>query len=323
MHASVWRDSTEGSKRVADTNRDGIDMSTRAWGELLLLSAIWGGSFFSIAIALREMGPVTVVLHRVGWAAVLLWLVVAARGLSVPRGARVWGAFLVMGCLNNVIPFTLMSWGQIQIGTGLTAIFNAMTAVFAVLVAAMFLRDEPLNARRLGGVLLGFLGVVVIKGIDRLGALDPQSLGTYAVLAGALSYAFAGVWARRTLRGQPPEVAAAGMLTGSTVVMVPLVLGLEGVPTLALAAPTWGAIGYFAVLATAGAYLLYYRVLAMAGAGNLLLCTLIIPPIAILLGVAFLGETLTPQTLTGFALIAAGLAVIDGRLLRWKRLTNA
>ncbi len=301
---------------MADTNRDGIDMSTRAWGELVLLSVIWGGTFLSVAIALREIGPVTVVLHRVGWAAVLLWLVVAARGMKVPRGARVWGAFLVMGCLNNVIPFTLMSWGQLQIGTGLTAIFNAMTAVFAVLVAAMFLRDEPLSARKLGGILLGFLGVVVIKGIDRLGALDPEALGTYAVLAGALSYAFAGVWARRTLRGQPPEVAAAGMLTGSTVVMVPLVLATEGVPTLALSAPTWGAIGYYSVLATAGAYLLYYRVLAMAGAGNLLLCTLIIPPIAILLGVVFLGETLAPQTLTGFALIAAGLAVIDGRLLR-------
>jgi drug/metabolite transporter (DMT)-like permease len=326
MHASLWRDSSEGGKHVADTNRTGIDMSTRAWAELLLLSAIWGGIFFSVAIALREIGPVTVVLHRVGWAAALLWLVVVAqgvarggaRGVAVPRGARVWGAFLVMGVLNNVIPFTLMSWGQIQIGTGVTAIFNAMTAVFAVLVAAMFLRDEPLSIRKLGGVMLGVLGVVVIKGFERLGALDPQSLSTYAVLAGALSYAFAGAWARRTLSGQPPEIAAAGMLTGSTLVMAPLALATEGMPTLALSAPTWGAIGYFSVVGTAGAYLLYFRVLAMAGAGNLLLCTLIIPPIAILLGVAFLGEVLEPQTLTGFTLIAAGLAVIDGRLLWWR-----
>jgi drug/metabolite transporter (DMT)-like permease len=297
-------------------------MSTRAWAELLLLSAIWGGIFFSVAIALSEIGPVTVVLHRVGWAAALLWLVVVAREVAVPRGVRIWGAFLVMGVLNNVIPFTLMSWGQIQIGTGVTAIFNAMTAVFAVLVAAMFLRDEPLSTRKLGGVMLGVLGVVVIKGFDRLGALDPQSLGTYAVLAGALSYAFAGAWARRTLSGQPPEIAAAGMLTGSTLVMAPLALATEGMPTLALSAPTWGAIGYFSVVGTAGAYLLYFRVLAMAGAGNLLLCTLIIPPIAILLGVAFLGEVLETQTLTGFTLIAAGLAVIDGRLLRWRRLTK-
>jgi drug/metabolite transporter (DMT)-like permease len=305
---------------VFDLSRTRTDLSTRAWVELLLLSIIWGGVFFSVAIALREIGPFTAVLHRVGWAALLLWLVVAARRLTVPRTARLWGAFLVMGCLNNVIPFTLMSWGQIQIGTGLTSIFNAMTAVFAVLVAALFLRDEPLSARRVGGIILGFLGVVVIEGVDKLGALDPQSLGSYAVLAGALSYAFAGVWARRTMRGQPPEVAAAGMLTGSTVVMVPLVLMTEGVPSLDLSAPTWGAIGYYSVIATAGAYLLYDRVLAMAGAGNLLLCTLIIPPVAILLAVEVLGETLQPQALAGFALIAVALAVIDGRLLRrWRR----
>jgi drug/metabolite transporter (DMT)-like permease len=301
---------------MADIRRDGIDISGRAWAELVLLSLIWGAIFFSVAIALREIGPVTVVLHRVGWAAVLLWLVVWGRGLAVPRGARIWGAFLVMGCLNNVIPFVLMAWGQLQIGTGVTSIFNAMTAVFAVLVAAVFLRDEPLSARKLGGIMLGFAGVVVIKGVDRLGAMDPQSLGSYAVLAGGLSYAFAGVWARRTMRGQPPMVAAAGMLTGSTLVMVPLALATEGVPSLALSGPTWWAIGYYSVVATAGAYLLYYRVLAMAGAGNLLLCTLIIPPVAILLAVVFLDEVLEPQALAGFALIAAGLAVIDGRLLR-------
>jgi drug/metabolite transporter (DMT)-like permease len=294
-------------------------MSTRAWAELMLLSLIWGGVFFALAIALREIGPVTAVLHRVGWAAVLLWLVAWARGLRAPHGVRIWAAFLVMGCLNNVIPFTLMAWGQLQIGTGLTAIFNAMTAVFAALVASACFADERLTARRFGGAVLGFAGVVVIKGPERLLAFDPQALGSYAVLLGAFSYALAGAWAKRHLGGQPPVVAAAGMLTGSTLVMAPLALALEGVPALALPAPAWAAIGYYAVVATAGAYLLYYRVLAMAGAGNLLLCTLIIPPVALVLGVAFLGEVLEPRAAAGFALIAAGLAVIDGRLLRrWR-----
>ena len=304
---------------MSDGTRAGTDISPRAWAELMLLSLIWGAVFFSVAIALREIGPLTSVLHRVGWAAVLLWAIVLARGLAVPRTVRVWGALLVMGALNNVIPFSLMSWGQLQIGSGLTAIFNAMTAPFAVLVAAIFLRDEPPSLRRLGGVLLGFAGVVVIKGPENLFALDPQALGTYAVLIGALSYAFAGAWARRTLPDQPPMVAAAGMLTGSTLLMVPLAVLAEGVPTLALSATTWGAIAYFAVLGTAGAYLLYYRVLAMAGSGNLLLCTLIIPPTAILLGVLVLGERLEPHALAGFGLIALGLAVIDGRLVRWAR----
>ena len=291
-------------------------MSSRAWIELMLLSTLWGGSFFSIAIALREVGPLTAVLHRVGWAAVLLWIVVLVRGYRVPWDLRIWGAFLIMGALNNVIPFTLMSWGQTQIESGLTSILNAMTAIFGVAVAALILRDEPLSRRRLAGVALGFAGVVVVTGVDRIGALDLQSVAQYAVIAGALSYAFASVWAKLTLRGHPPELAAAGMLSGSTVLMVPLVLAGEGVPRLDLATSTWLAIGYYAVFATAGAYLLYYRVLGMAGAGNLMLCTLLIPPIAILLGSVFLEERLALTDYLGFALIAAGLLVIDGRLTR-------
>ncbi len=294
-------------------------MSTRAWAELMLLSLIWGTVFFAIAIAQREIGPVTVVLHRVGWGAAILWLVAWGHGLALPCGLRLWGAFLVMGCLNNAIPFTLMSWGQTQIGTGLTAIFNAMTAIFAVLVAAIFLADERLTARRLGGAAVGVAGVVVIKGPEHLLALDLQSLGAWAVLAGTLSYAFAGVWAKRHLRSQHPVLAAAGMLTGATMLMVPLALLTEGVPSLALSVPTWTAIAYYAAVATAGAYLLYYRVLGMAGTGNLLLCTLLIPPVALFLGVVFLGEPLEPRAVAGFSLIAAGLAVIDGRVLRIAR----
>lgn len=299
----------------------GTEMTPRAWAELTLLSLLWGGSFFSVAIALQEIGPVTTVLHRVGWAALVLWVIVLARRLPVPGDSRLWGAFLVMGCLNNVIPFTLMSWGQLHIESGLTSIFNAMTAPLGVLVAAILLRDEPLSGRRMAGVALGVAGVVVIIGVDRLGALDPRALGQWAVLAGALSYAFASTWAKMTIRGVHPLVAAAGMLTGSTLVMGPLTVWLEGMPSLALTAPTWGAIAYYALFSTALAYLLYYRVLGMAGAGNLMLCTLLIPPVAILLGSAFLDERLTPEAFAGFALIATGLAVIDGRLLRRRKIS--
>lgn len=296
-------------------------MSGRAWIELALLSLLWGGSFFAVAIALGEIGPVTTVLHRVGWAALVLWLIVLARGLPLPRGRGLWGAFLVMGCLNNVIPFTLMSWGQLHIESGLTSIFNAMSAPLGVLVAAALLRDERLTRRRAVGVALGFAGVVVIMGIDRLGSLDPRALGQWAVLAGALSYAFAGSWAKMHLRGVHPLVAAAGMLTCSTAVMAPLAVASEGVPTLALTAATWSAIAYYALFSTALAYLLYYRVLGMAGAGNLMLCTLLIPPVAIFLGWAFLEERLAPQAFAGFALIALGLAVIDGRLFRRRQIS--
>ncbi|MEM9370862.1 MAG: DMT family transporter [Pseudomonadota bacterium] len=294
-------------------------MSGRAWVELILLSVLWGGSFFSIAIAQREIGPITVVLHRVLWAALLLWALAFWRGLTIPRAVGPWLVFLIMGLLNNVLPFTLMSWGQTKIETGLVSVFNATAAIFGVMVAAAFLRDEPLTLSRFGGVILGVTGVAVISGIEALFSFDPRSLGQLAVLGGAVSYAFASVWGKLWLRGYDPVVAAAGMLTGSCLIMLPLSIATEGVPSLDLSAETWGAIGYFAFLATAGAYLLYYRILAIAGAGNLMLCTLLIPSVAITLGAVYLGEMLDPKAYAGFGLIALGLIVIDGRLLRRKR----
>ncbi|MCG6903448.1 MAG: DMT family transporter [Rhodobacter sp.] len=291
-------------------------LSGRAWAELLLLSALWGGSFLSIRIALDEIGFVTAVLHRVFWAAIVLWLVVLAMRLPLPRTPRIWAAFVVMGLLNNVIPFSLMAWGQLYIETGLTSILNAATAIFGVVVAATVFRDERLTWQRGLGVGLGFLGVAIAIGLDNLTRFDPRSLAQLAVLGGALSYAVAGSWARATLSGLPPQVAAAGMLTGSSLIMMPAALWLEGVPGLALQPGTLIAIAYYAFAATAFAYLLYYRVLAMAGSGNLMLCTLLIPPVAIGLGALVRGEALLPQAYLGFGLLALGLLVLDGRLAR-------
>lgn len=285
-----------------------------ALAELLLLAAIWGASFFSIAVALREMGPLTAVLHRVGWAAALLWAAALWRGSAIPRDPAIWGAFAVMGLLNNVIPFGLMAWGQTQIETGLVSILNATTAIFGAVVAAAILPDERLTARRAVGVALGFAGLVAVVGADALGGLSLRSAAQGAVALGALSYAFASVWARLRLRGLPPETAAAGMLTCSAAMTAPLVWAVEGAPSLSLRAETWAAIAWFAGAGTALAYLLYYRVLAKAGAANLTLVTLLIPPIAIALGAAFLGERPGPGAALGYALLALGLAVMDGRL---------
>lgn len=294
-------------------------LTSRAWGELVLLSLIWGGSFLSVRIALDELGPLTVVAHRVGWGALILWGVVVIRRIPLPRSPRIWAAFLVMGVLNNVIPFTLMAWGQLHIETGLTSILNAATAIFGVVVASIFFADERLTPRRAVGVALGFLGVATAIGIGALARIDLRSLAQMAVLAGAMSYAFAGAWARVRLSGLPPQLAAAGMLSGSTIVMLPLAWAVEGPIRFDLAPATWVAIAYYAVIATAFAYLLYYRVLAMAGSGNLMLCTLLVAPVAIILGAVFLGETLLPHAYAGFSLLALGLFILDGRLLRHLR----
>lgn len=290
-------------------------LSGRAWAELLLLGLIWGASFLSIRIALDEIGFMTSVAHRTFWAMLVLWAVVFAVRLPVPRSTRIWGAFLVMGMLNNMIPFGLMAWGQLHVESGLTSILNAATAIFGVIAAALFFADERITARKGIGVLLGFAGVAIAIGLDNFRSFDLRSLAQLAILAGTVSYALAGVWARKMLGGLPPHVAAAGMLTGSALISVPLALIFEGAPTLALQTDTLLAIGYYSIIATAGAYLLYYRVLAMAGSGNLMLVTLLIPPVAILLGAWVRGESLNPNAFAGFALLALGLAVLDGRLV--------
>jgi len=291
-------------------------LSAQAWLELLLLAAIWGGIFLASRIALDEVPVFTLVAHRVFWAALILWAVVLLRRQDVPTSPGVWAAFLVMGLLNNIVPFTLLNWAQLTIETGLTSIFNATTAIFGVLVAALMLPDERLTLRKAVGVSLGFLGVATAIGLSNLTDLNPRSLAQLAAVAATLSYAFAGVWARKRLAGQPPQIAAAGMLTGASVVAIPLALIMDGPITLTLEPSTWAAIAYCAIIATAGAYLLYYRVLAMAGSGNLMLVTLLIPPFAIVLGALVLGETLAPRAYAGFALLAVGLLVLDGRLFR-------
>ncbi len=291
-------------------------LSSRAWAELLLLSAIWGASFLSIRVALDEVPVMTSVAHRVFWAALVLWAYVAIRRLPLPKNPRIWGAFLVMGLLNNAVPFSLMAWGQLYIETGLTSIFNAATAIFGVLIAALVFADERLTPNRVIGVVIGFFGVATAIGLENLANIDIRSLAQLAVILGTLSYAFAGAWARAKMGGLAPQVAAAGMLTGSSLIMVPLAYVIDGAPSFALAGDTVLAIGYFSLIATAGAYLIYYRVLAMAGSGNLMLCTLLVVPVAITLGVLVRGETLSAQALTGFALLALGLMILDGRILR-------
>jgi drug/metabolite transporter (DMT)-like permease len=241
------------------------------------------------------------------------------RRLPFPTSPRLWAAFLIMGLLNNLIPFSLLNFAQLTIESGLTSIFNAATAFFGVLLAALFLPDERLTLRKVLGVAMGFLGVATAIGLTHLTQLDPRSLAQISALLATLYYGFAGIWGRKKLADCAPAVAAAGMLTCSALMSLPLAYVVEGPISLTLSAPTWAAIAYGAALGTAGAYLLYYRLLATAGSGNLLLVTLLVPPFAILLGTLFLGETLHPRAFAGFALLTLGLLVLDGRLFFYLR----
>jgi drug/metabolite transporter (DMT)-like permease len=292
------------------------------WALMALLALIWGGSFTANRGAVGEVGVFTTVAFRVGGAALLLWAVVLARHLRVPGGWRTIAAFGAMGVLNNVIPFTLIVWGQTHIPSGLASILNGATAIFTVALAPLFFADERLTAQRALGVLIGFAGVAVTIGLGALAALDLTSLAQLAVLAATLSYAVAGIFARKALKGLAPEVSAAGMLTGAAAVMIPLALWREGPPPLRYSPAAWASLLYLAAVASSLAYFLYYEVLRRAGAGNLSIVTLMIPPAAVLLGRFFFGEALKTSAYLGFALLALGLLLLDGRLGRRTRRTE-
>ena len=292
-------------------------MSALEWGLLVALSMLWGGSFFFAEVALMELPPLTVVLARLALAAPALLVLVFASGRRLPSSIAAWRPFVVMGLANNVVPMCLIVAGQTQIAGGLAAVLNATTPLFTVLLAHLWTADEKLTAPKLLGVLAGFGGVVVM--IGPLAGLDWNLAAQGAVLAAALSYALAGIYGRR-LRATPPLIAATGQVTAAAVLLLPLTLLLEQPWTLA--APglaTWGALAGISLLSTALAYILYFRILATAGASNLLLVTFLIPVSAILLTSVFLGEQLAPSQLAGMALIALGLAFIDGRLLAGRR----
>lgn len=244
----------------------------------------------------------------------VLWAVIVFLRLPIPRDGRTWFAFLIMGLANNVVPFGLLTWGQQYIETGLTSILNGATAIFGVVIAAIVFADEKLTLPKGIGVLLGFAGVILTVGPKSLGQFDLKSTAQIAVLGAAFSYGAAGSWARARLGHLAPQVAAAGMVTGSTLILLPAALLIDGPVVFDLNPITWIAIAYYALFATAGAYLLYYRVLAMAGSANLMLVTLIIPPVAIFLGVVVLDEALSPQVFGGFALLALGLLILNGTI---------
>ena len=285
------------------------------WVLLIVLSVLWGGSFFFTEVALVELPPFTVVFGRVGFAAMALLMLMRAFGHRIPLDWRLLRAFLVMGVLNNLIPFGLIVWGQTLMASGLAAILNATTPLFSVVLAHFLTHDEKLTVPRLLGVLFGLGGVAVMVGGDALSGLGFDVVARLAVLGAALSYAVAGIYGRR-FKDTPPLVTAAGQVTATTVLLLPIMLAVDRPWNLATPSPTtWGAIAALALLSTAAAYMIYFRILAAAGATNLLLVTLLIPVSAILLGVTILGERLEPQQFAGMALIGVGLAAIDGRPL--------
>ena len=292
-------------------------MNGRDWTILATLAVIWGGAFVFIGVAVRHVDPLTYVWLRLTIAAAAMWLFLGWTGqrLGLPR--QMWGAILLLALLNNALPFALFGWGQTHIASGLASILNATTPIWGVVVAHLFTSDERLTPRKLAGVLLGFGGVAIMIGPSLFAAIGTNALAQLACITASLSYAIAAVWARRFKPlGLSPLSVTTGQLTAGAAMMLPVMLLVDRPWTQALPPlEAWGAIVALALLCTAFGYVLYFRLIDSAGATNALLVTLLVPPIAILLGALLLGEVLAPQDFLGLALIAIGLAAIDGRLL--------
>ena len=289
-------------------------MGRQDWVQLFFLSILWGGSFFFSKVALVELKPFTVVFGRVFIAAIALNIVVRATGHRLPTSLKMWVSFFVMGGLNNLLPFSLIFWGQTQISSSLASILNATTPVWAVLLAHFLTTDERLTPNRISGVIFGMIGVLFMIGFDALQGLGSDVIAQLAVVGAALSYACAGIYGKR-FKETPAIVTATGQITATTLMMIPIVIIFDKPWLLPMpGSNAWEALLGLALLSTALAYIVYFRLLSSAGATNLLLVTFLIPVSAILLGTIILGEQLDIQHVVGMGFISLGLIAIDGRL---------
>ena len=288
------------------------------WINLLILSIVWGGSFFFIEISLTALSPFTIVAVRLAAATLVLLGYNRIKGNSLPLTRATIPAFLTMGLLNNAIPFSLIVSGQQFISGSLASILNASTPFFTIIVAHIFTRDEKIRPGKLLGILLGFLGVLNLFGISGTGDGSAAPAGMVMILLAALSYAFAGVFGRRFKRmGIEPVVVASGQLSSSALMMLPVALIMDKPWHAAMPSPeVWAAMAGLSLLSTAMAYVLYFRILSSAGATSVLLVTFLVPISAIFFGVTLLGETVQIRHLAGMVMIGLGLALIDGRLFR-------
>lgn len=289
-------------------------IDARDWSLLGVLSVLWGGSFFFNGAALRELPPLTLVFLRVAIGAVFLLPLLRVYRISLPRGLAGWTPFFAMGLLNNVVPFSLIVIGQTFIPSGLASILNATTPLFTIVVMAAA-GEEQLAGRRIAGVVIGLIGVIILRGVGvEMGA--GESIGILLCLAAAFSYGLAALVARRLLQGSPPLRTATCQLLASTLMMA-LVAGAIDQPwhLARPSAATGLAVLGLAGLSTALAYIVFFRILQRSGATNVMLVTLLIPVTAILLGSLVLGEAMSVREIAGALVIGSALLVIDGRVL--------
>ena len=285
-------------------------MSLRNFAILFVLGLIWGASFLFIKVAVVTIPPFTVAFGRTALAALILYVVLRYRGLKLGSWGHLWGAFLVLGLFNGAVPYTLITWAEIHIDSGLAAILNALMPLFTVLLAHFFTQDEKLNWMKVSGIFLGFLGILALIGPAVLKGLGTHVIGQLAVVGAALCYAMAAIYGRR-LKEIPPLVSATGQLIGAALLTLPLSFIIDKPWQLSVTLLSLGALVCLSLLGTALAYILYYYLLARIGATNVSLVTYLLPITGVFWGALLLGERLHWSAFLALALILAGIAGVN------------
>ena len=291
-------------------------MKSKDWFFIILLGTLWGSSFFFIEFLLEMLSPFLIVYLRVALAAILLLFILFIKQVKVSLNVSLIFNLFIMAMLNNVLPFLLIAYGQQSVTGGLASILNANTSLLTILIAPFLIPSEKLSFNRVSGAIIGIFGVIIAVGYENIFQIYENNLGKYLILLATLSYALASVWAKLRLDGVPALISATGMLTGSAIILTPFAFfyNFDELANLSLSAFSMSAL--FAILCSVLAYIIYFKILESAGAGNLLICTVIIPPSAILLNSLFLNQAVSQSELIGLLIILVGLIVLDGRYIK-------
>lgn len=291
-------------------------MKSKDWFMIVSLGTLWGSSFFFVELLLEMLSPFLIVYLRVALAAILLLFILLIKQVKVALNVSLIFNLFIMAMLNNVLPFLLIAYGQQSVTGGLASILNANTSLLTILIAPFLIPSEKLSFNRVSGAIIGIFGVIIAVGYENIFQIYENNLGKYLILLATLSYALASVWAKLRLDGVPALISATGMLTGSAIILTPFAFfyNFDELANLSLSAFSMSAL--FAILCSVLAYIIYFKILESAGASNLLVCTVIIPPSAIVLNSIFLNQAVSQSEMIGLLIIVAGLIVLDGRYIK-------
>lgn len=294
-------------------------MTLKEWSLLILLAAIWGSSFPFTKAAVTEITPMTLIFSRMFIASLFLLLILLITRQRFPLGVKRWGTFFVMAFLNSVLPFNLIAWGLQYIDSSLGSILNATTPIFSVILVHLLTREDQLTGNRISGVVVGWIGILVLFGAGSFNSSDNSLWGRLAILGAAVSYALGAIYSRNKIKDIPQISATAGIIIAASIISGAGALVFEDPIHLHPGFSSITSAVSLGILCTGSAYLIYYRLLASTGSTNVLLVTFLIPFSSTLLSIGFLGERLSLNTVSGALLLFSGLLIIDGRLLKSRR----